>query len=690
MAMFRALLAVSLLVTLSEAHNTRLTYVLKRPPAGDAVGTPSDLVSRTAAYLSFPGADAVPPSCLSDGSACSLRSSGHSITAIAGSGPDHHATLSVVSEDAGDDGARWALVDLVSLCLHVDLYGDEAAVPPSFSVSSPSAPDDDLAELLRAPSPKVLLGRSGPDQVWVDGAGVRRAYHHGRLVASCAYDAGTAACTPSDADFIHAEAETHPALVSHTRPERVLFVGPAPYLAVREVLKHASVREIVVVGYAGEVLFEKWMGQAYVTGDEEGVRFVGGTAEEFLRAGATKVRGLKFGTPETDAVYGKAARELGFDVIFLHVPHTDRTGRMHGTYKNWLKYGQFHFDVEEMLYQDGKGDEKDGIVVLNVGSEPGLDGVERGDVETGRSRLLRSFYTQREDIQYTPIMVYDEPLAAPYDTSFVLLFSDWPHSHTRFVRQNSGAITLDLASRLKPPAQVGALPTKFYDGTTHKTYQRPSRAWEEWHCNTTPFRDRPLCQIYRFQIFDPDGNSRDTEVVVDAVKGRTLKATRAIPKGKFINLEDAATSLFIDYDEWDLLHSFIEMYPDALMYSELRDFVEAYGYQASTTSRAGWAVSIANVNTFVNHGCTEEETNGTHLPSWNEMNFSPLLARHMELLMVSQIAKRDIEPGEEILQNYQNFREPGNTVYKEFVKNMCKTKKGLVEVSGVEDTHDEL
>lgn len=59
--------------------------------------------------------------------------------------------------------------------------------------------------------------------------------------------------TEADEHFYH-EALVHPALLSHPRPERVLILGGGEGAALREVLKHKSVRLCSLVDIDGELL----------------------------------------------------------------------------------------------------------------------------------------------------------------------------------------------------------------------------------------------------------------------------------------------------------------------------------------------------------------------------------------------------------------------------------------------------
>eukprot|EP00588_Corethron_pennatum_P019639 CAMPEP_0194328236 /NCGR_PEP_ID=MMETSP0171-20130528/43973_1 /TAXON_ID=218684 /ORGANISM="Corethron pennatum, Strain L29A3" /LENGTH=740 /DNA_ID=CAMNT_0039088491 /DNA_START=82 /DNA_END=2304 /DNA_ORIENTATION=- len=723
--LFSVFLLLALPPTVLAAH---LTYILPSPPLLAERGDFSYLVTHAAGILTFrlhkdndffdleddykdedffyKGSEE--PNCLIDGSLCSLTTNEYKITLIrsgdGGSETEEHATLDI-STFINGDVARLALCDLVTSHLHKYLYGIEEEDLtdggkksldvdhlPVFSIVSDAAKDD-LSSFLSALTPKNLLVRKGTNEIWTDDRDVRRLYHYGLITLSCTFQRDTRSCTPFDADVIQAEAFVHPALNSHVKPKQVLFVGPNPYLAVREALKYESVDEVVVLGNEGLTLsmIEKFMGETYLPDiedtEEERVSFHQKyNAWEIIAEEAKKsyemIENRKEADLRVDDDYQRKIREIAYDVIFVQIPNVDSA-----QYTSWLSY-EFQYDLRELLYCWTK----DGIMVINIGSEPSLNGEDHSDLEAARSGLLHMFMEKDTPFHYSPMMIYDEPRAAPYDTSFIVLFLYWPESHKTFIRQNAGAITLSLVRNLKNSA-LPNIPTKFYDGTTHKNYQRPSRSWEEWSCRYPPFNTHKMCTTYRPQLFDKNGTILTTYVNHDKVKGRSLHASEFIPAGKFIHIEDFGSSLYVDFDDWNLLDNFIKKYPEATMYAAFRDMVVAYGYQSYSNSRGGWSVAIASVNTFTNHGCTNDEQNtGGMLLREDEgfVEFSQLLSRHMEIMHNGVVARRDIQKDEEILQDYTEYRDAAeDPAFREFLSVVCDNHIGLVPVDEDEDDDDD-
>jgi hypothetical protein len=279
-------------------------------------------------------------------------------------------------------------------------------------------------------------------------------------------------------------------------------------------------------------------------------------------------------------------------------------------------------------------------------------------------------------------------------SAFVVAFQ-WEEgaAYDRFFRTNSATFDLDMLERLVPNTGAGKPPTLMYDGPTHVKYQTPSRIWEHWYCASSPGKDLPGCTFFQNWMFDPSRHHTNVERKVHPVKGRSLFSAEHIPKDHFVNFNDVIHSLHIDQTEWQALVAFIDEYPDAELYRQLRDFIVIYGFQTKAHSMTGWAVSVSSTNTFTNHACTDEDmtvTTGDYFVGLSEdglyNKFSPLASRRPRIAAYATVAKRDIQPGDEIQMNYQIFRSDfhEHPYYDVFLTGMCSTGVGMVPVPDVE------
>jgi hypothetical protein len=267
--------------------------------------------------------------------------------------------------------------------------------------------------------------------------------------------------------------------------------------------------------------------------------------------------------------------------------------------------------------------------------------------------------------------------------------SYYTESYIRYVRLAPTAIDLDMMNRFHKQEH---LPTRHYDGSTHANYLIPSRAWENWYCESNLGKKGKECKEFLNNFYDPMMHHANTEVRKDPVKGRGLYAVNDIPKGAFINADDSHLNLHIHRYQWDELNRFVEEYPDAQMYSQLRDFFRAYGYQNEGNGNSGWTVSVANVNTFMNHACTEKARNaepvdlsgftddGDRDGDGEEDDFSPLTYRRKNASVVT-VAARNIKAGEELQMDYSPFRSVMTPEYAGLLQSFCDNGEGLVPVN---------
>lgn len=485
--------------------------------------------------------------------------------------------------------------------------------------------------------------------------------------------------TTAPASAAHAEALVHPALIAHFDPQSVLLVSRTPSATAREVLKHASVNHISIVGADRMAvgMVEQYMPSLI------DCSFLGSMDPHCLHQEQVKIINQDFAewlasSLELIKQEGEDALEHYYDVVLVDVSI--------GT-SDWLSLSLYS-DLASVV------ESEEAIVVVSSGSQPSLPDVDTQVELSHRERFLRQAArpASHGGLDYHAIHVYDEPLAQPLSSTFMTFFYETGKSYARFVRKNSPMIDNDVVSRLLPGTD-----TTVYDGPTHTSYMVPSRAWENHYCKTIPGRNLPICKSVLKNWMDASYHHFGVGVRKDKVKGRTVYATEDIPKGHFINPQDVALGWRIEQDQWQALNEFVEDYPEAEMYRQLRDFVIAYGFEQHTLGINGWGVSIACTSTFTNHACTKQEANVSWLkPAYESEDgkddeglvFSPPFVRRAEVFAQLMVASKNIKAGDEILQNYITFRTSPDKKYKEFLNTMCNEGVGLVSDSA--DDGDEL
>uniref|UniRef100_A0A7S1VUD5 SET domain-containing protein n=1 Tax=Grammatophora oceanica TaxID=210454 RepID=A0A7S1VUD5_9STRA len=324
------------------------------------------------------------------------------------------------------------------------------------------------------------------------------------------------------------------------------------------------------------------------------------------------------------------------------------------------------------------------MVVVGDGSAPSLATVQDDSI------LPRDLLARHVVTNHAMVHMYDEPLSKPLPSTYIVSFvSDQPKgamSYAMFVRKNGPAIDVDFVNSMNPGMKT--IPTLIYDGTTHVGYILISRVWEQWFCRSEYGRKLAVCTEFLPMWFDSENHRYDFEVRQHPVKGRSLHATKAISKGQYVIPNDAALSLRLDRQKWEALNKFIEDFPQATLYKDVRDFIVIYGFESEALGVTGWATSIACNNTFCNHACTDAEENVHYVTSaladskgdWEYL--APPVMRRGELLSVLVEATRDIEAGEEIQTDYSTFRTVvgDDEAHNRFIESMCNTGEGYVPV----------
>lgn len=470
----------------------------------------------------------------------------------------------------------------------------------------------------------------------------------------------------------HAELFVHPALLAHSYPTRIAVISDSPLSLLKEIWKHKTVEKIDVIGLHKGAFDEM---EKHIP-DADDCSSVNPYLEECMDELETEIwedpaSWADFMLSQADN-YDKSWHGYApfpfYDVILLDIASEKQA-------EEYLS-GEFQKKILNLVVSES-------LIVVNVGSMPSIEVDYTNDDKKSIQAEYLKHMSGRVDL-VEAIHVYDEPLGAPFDTTFIMLIpTAYSKGYFRLVRKQPAVIDLDIVNLLHKQKH---LPTMFYDGPTHINLLKPNRAWENYYCTSSLGRNNPDC-AFLSDFYNPERHEAKTEVKRNGVKGRGLFAANEITKGSFINADDIHLSMHIDRHQWDAFNAFIEDYPDATKYQELHDFMISYGFENESMGNSGWAVSLANMNTFTNHACTEEEVTATTYPQ-NYTIFSPSMFRRSEYSMVT-IAERDVKEGEEILIDYTAFRTLNDDKFSAFLKNVCDTGEGLVPVKD-EKGADEL
>jgi len=154
------------------------------------------------------------------------------------------------------------------------------------------------------------------------------------------------------------------------------------------------------------------------------------------------------------------------------------------------------------------------------------------------------------------------------------------------------------------------------------------------------------------EMMGPPGILVPYKVRVTAGKGRGLYATKPIPKGTMI-IQCNRELRFDTHDEWK---AFVACIPDV----KLKSDVARWAWPTQSDSGGQWVMLSLDDGSLTNH-CAKP----TMGPHWSESDSDPddsdstdvrvRIGRQMIPSVQNTFALRDIEPGEELCDNYSNY-----------------------------------
>jgi len=478
-------------------------------------------------------------------------------------------------------------------------------------------------------------------------------------------------------DAAYHEALVHPALVAHVEPKRVAIIGGGEGATLREVLKHASVEEVVMVEIDEELVelcrehLPEWSDCSDSAGSDADSCFDDSrTTMMYMDAFAWFLE--SFG----DASYGDdsssedgesgdsssedaESEEQRFDVIVMDALDPDQFVEIVG---DLYKDNNFVSSLFNGLTEEG-------IFVIQMGQS---DTYQDPAMDSGPSQDARNMMSALQSVGFESIHMYDEAhsqFGAPW--SYFICFkdyesrADWHRSpaetevelHRRLHRTNSGAPVL-----------------RFFDGSTMEGYQIPPRVAEAAYCR---MEDRPEeCDMWGGitpqTVNVPVAHLEARKSAVGGQSGRGLFAVQDIPAGAVLDLDGVAKSFHLPPSTWSVIEDLGDV-TDTI--NSVNTFVEGYGVAATVLGDRHYTVD-SGISNFCNHGCdgaynygyldadgrglTEANVDLDQVPedilNAADAVYSPLYERHLrQKLTVGDSVLRGIRRGEEILCNYLYF-----------------------------------
>lgn len=337
----------------------------------------------------------------------------------------------------------------------------------------------------------------------------------------------------------------------------------------------------------------------------------------------------------------------------------------------------------------------DGVLVAQVGEavkiqSPGLHLTSKSGERIFTTNLIANGFEAYE--------TYEEAHGGFMSSwSFIIVFKSLTDNYW-----NANQAEIDATLRKRAMQTVdGSSPFRYYDGATHMGYQYPSRVREQVFCRDDP--TPPLCiEGHGFNPDRPNAPISTFEVKNSTIQyaGRGVFTTKDIAKGSYLAVDESIYDMFIKSTSTDLIRRMLHTSQVRDYWQILDAYMIFYGFEQELSGGPSYAVD-PGIFTFINHGCNGTYVSGTpYAPRSTlvtELEADPLdyaddifppvvlnletnvYARRNEPLFMfnMDIAIRDIQAGEEILDNYLiYYTEDQWEEYVTRLKVQCSSKEG--------------
>jgi len=455
------------------------------------------------------------------------------------------------------------------------------------------------------------------------------------------------------------ESLVHPGMFAHTDPKHVAIVGGWEGGALREVLKHNTLKSATLIAQDKELvnisrkLFpaqsdcSDLVGRARDCFEDEIVNVFHADPKEFFKR-------------ETN--YGARKSATKFD--FILVDHEDP------------RHSPEFFTDPEYISSLVKALSLEGVLSISVGMAPDIDD-PRADqgVYFVREQLMRQLESN-PDVK--AMLVYEEPRTGFADPTAMLVVCKSETCRSRWYAR-SDQVDFAIYERIvRTHSNERAL--HHFDGTTQFSYSIPPKAWETNYCKRQPkpfecdyLHLDPTKKMFDWDPENDDDNSfhvdhmdifriKTHEELKEEEKDGKLKeftdshvfATVDIPAGSYIMPNHLASSLIITENNLDGLTRNLNVGGGPVsVIEDLLDFIGQHGHASHTDGTGAHFVEIGGTVLIQTVDTPEEANVGRWVPphpSGHTPVYSPVYERHRVSFDVFIVATKDIKRGDQLFR----------------------------------------
>jgi len=444
------------------------------------------------------------------------------------------------------------------------------------------------------------------------------------------------------------ESLVHPGMFAHPNPTNVAILGGGHGAALREVLKHNTVKSATVIDIDEQLVEIAREHLSYLT---DCTAIVGGSDDCY---DDERAKVVYEDARDYFAAYSADKTQDRFDVVVLDMH--DLSKKPSPT--DYLTNDPNLFDNILASLSD------DGVIVMKLGNAPTIHD-PRASLGSDAEREAMMVRIEKNPA-VNAMLVYEEAHCGfNVPAAFMVVCKDVSCRKRWYA--SADVTDTEIYARLLEPVDEKSSLIMHYDGSTQENFQYTPIAWETVYCRRDPvpfecaYRGLDVTKdAYEYEIDyeEEDGPKSSFEIKTNKVDGKSMHGIFAlddIPKGSYIMPYDLASSFSTTQDVLDNLQKNTEV-SGAGSVTVIEDFLKFVDVNGHTSMSEG------REETFVETGATfmmrisdnvERSNVGkwmpTH-PSGKIPSYSPVYERHMISFNVFLVASKDIKSGDELVK----------------------------------------
>jgi len=452
------------------------------------------------------------------------------------------------------------------------------------------------------------------------------------------------------------ESLIHPGFLAHpTGAKRVAILGGGDGGALREVLKHRSVEQVLMIEIDPAVsnVSREFLPQLSACNIMASTSCFDDPRVEVLHTDAIGWFWKEFGENPCDREARMTLPESKrFDILVMDL--LDPTDPWVSSKMATELYSSRLLSGLSCALHD------DGVFITNFGTAPELNSVVDTSDKVEILELLAKVYPHG----VKPITFF---MPSWKDEWSVVVACKSASCAQRWAFEPA-RVELALRSRVVS----SALPLSHYDGGTHLKYRHPTREWEQAFCAWSDIDNiNKYCHNWRNRssVFDgiPDDGDESTVMRIERNPkvGTAAVAARNIGEDESISGWDAATTFKISRNDLLYLEKFARE-SNSSFYQAIFDWLDTYGYACDGYEGGQWYTSLLSLMTFVNHGCAGSQ-------SWQKYNlgstledeeasdasWNPVIERRLAQYCTETRMLQNVEAGTPLAEDYGAFSWEG-------------------------------